>query len=192
MIDDFVLRALATRGDVPGSIRAWSVEYDHANNNHKPFLISYQMSRNRWCECVGRAHKSNNIAWHVDLRMRHAYQTCHDPDCRALNFRGTPVPLPAPVQQALDEALFDEELARLDLGQQPAATATTTHAVNDVFDNDDAAFEAALATLNLDELTATTVVVPAKQDDGNSSTTRQTLGGEQVARDDESSIAFGR
>jgi len=191
MIDDFVLRALATRGDVPGSIRAWSVEYDHANNNNnKPFLISYQMSRNRWCECVGRAHKSNNIAWHVDLRMRHAYQTCHDPDCRALNFRGTPVPLPAPVQQALDEALFDEELARLDLGQQPAAT-VRTQPVNDEFDNDDTAFEEALATLNLDELTATAVPTKQVTNDGTSSTTRQTLGGEHVTHDDQSSIAVG-
>lgn len=164
MLDDFVMEHLANRGeDAPaGSIRAWSIETD-SFASHRPVKMTYQISRNRWCECVGRSHKSNNIAWHVDLQLHHCYQTCFDPDCRALNFRGQPVPLPTPVQDALQEAFFEEELARLDIAAvQVGATgqlSNQSQTVNDVdeadafLSDDDDSFEKALAALNLDDLT---------------------------------------
>jgi DNA-directed primase/polymerase protein len=161
MVDDFVLNHLAVRGDTQGVIRAWSVETD--NTTRKPIMISYQISRNRWCECVGRSHKSNNIAWHVDLLLNHCYQTCHDPDCRAMNFRGTPIPLPASVQESLQDALFEEELARLDIANlQSQPPSHSTQHPNSVDDDDtDESFEMALAALNIGEL-RTKVVVPKK------------------------------
>jgi hypothetical protein len=36
----------------------------------------------RWCENVGRAHKSNHIYWVVDVHNGTYCQRCHDPECR--------------------------------------------------------------------------------------------------------------
>lgn len=44
--------------------------------------LKYFMARNRFCRRIGRAHKSNNVIWTVDLRRKIAYQTCLDYDCR--------------------------------------------------------------------------------------------------------------
>jgi hypothetical protein len=152
MLDDFVITQLANRGGIQGMIRAWSIDYESttAGSTPKPQVISYQMSQNRWCECVGRAHKSNNIAWHIDLRMFHCYQTCHDPDCRTANFRGTPVPLPEIVTAVLQDALFEEELARLDLSKVETRDESVNHVTIDEFN--DFALDQALAALDVDDL----------------------------------------
>lgn len=154
MVDDFVYNYLANRGDTQGDLRAWSIDSDSATG--KPIMLSYQISRNRWCECVGRAHKSNNITWHVDIRMLFCFQTCYDPDCRSLNFRGRPVPLPPPVRDALQDALFEEELARLDLvNPNESAPPVQPQTYDDISGDSDDSFEKALAALNLDELVMT-------------------------------------
>jgi hypothetical protein len=109
--------------------------------------MSYQMCRNRYCENIGRHHKSNNVMWIVDLELYQCVQGCHDPDCRAMQFRGTPVPLPPDVQQAVSEALFEEALAVMDeealLLSQPTARRSIAKCDVDVGE--------ALAALQIDD-----------------------------------------
>lgn len=118
LIDDFVVNHLGRRGGIQGSIRAWSVVDAPSkgidDSATAPAYITYQMSRNRWCECIGRAHRSNNIQWTVDLRLWHCVQSCHDPECRLLGFRGTPVPVPMTIREQVEDQIFEEQLLRLD------------------------------------------------------------------------------
>merc|ERR1711865_331422 len=88
-LDNFVTEYLGTRGplSIKGSIRAWSIEYDL---RERPVSFTYQMQRNRFCELIGRSHKSNNIFWTVDINSWTCIQGCHDPDCFG---RGSPVPI---------------------------------------------------------------------------------------------------
>lgn len=103
-LDSFFLQ-LSQRGGIQGKIRAWS---------HEGSYFFYQMSENRWCENIGRAHKSNNIIWNVDLICKNYWQTCHDPDCRAANFRGVKSELPAELASIIDDYLLEQELGELD------------------------------------------------------------------------------
>ncbi|KAA3674597.1 uncharacterized protein DEA37_0007959 [Paragonimus westermani] len=48
----------------------------------------------RFCERVGRPHRSNHVILVFDLSQRIYYQKCLDPDCRAVNFRSQSWPLP--------------------------------------------------------------------------------------------------
>ena len=86
-LDQFVVECLGTRGPmgIRGSIRAWSIEY---GPRETPVSFTYQMQRNRFCELVGRSHKSNNIFWTIDLISWTCIQGCHDPDCFG---RGSPI-----------------------------------------------------------------------------------------------------
>jgi hypothetical protein len=88
-LDQFVVECLGTRGPmgIRGSIRAWSIEY---GPRETPVSFTYQMQRNRYCELVGRSHKSNNIFWTIDLISWTCIQGCHDPDCFG---RGSPIPI---------------------------------------------------------------------------------------------------
>ena len=36
----------------------------------------------KFCENIGRHHKSNNVRIAVDLKLGQYYQLCHDPDCQ--------------------------------------------------------------------------------------------------------------
>jgi DNA-directed primase/polymerase protein len=152
MVDEFVQHHLANRGGTVGSIRAWSIDVNPTTS--KPLVISYQMCHNRWCECIGREHKSNNIIWNCNLISMECYQTCHDPDCRALSFRGRPIPLPMSVQDELRDSLFEEDLARLDITDilLQESSSISQHVDVDVNDDDDSSFDNALATLNLNAL----------------------------------------
>lgn len=84
-VEKFV-ESIASTGNVPGKIRCWYwfSEYE---------LIVYSMSRNRYCERIGREHKSNHVMFVVDLRRAAFYQKCHDPDCRGYRSPLRPVPL---------------------------------------------------------------------------------------------------
>jgi hypothetical protein len=84
-LDKFVSEYLANRGGIQGSIRAWCIEYGPKD---VPESITYQMQRNRFCELVGRVHKSNNVFWTIDFGSWTCMQGCHDPDCHG---RGCPV-----------------------------------------------------------------------------------------------------
>ena len=81
-LDEFIVNTLGKRKGLDGTIGTFSLGIEQP----LPRTISYNMLGNRWCENVGRAHKSNNIIWNVHLVYRVCWQCCHDPDCRG--FRG--------------------------------------------------------------------------------------------------------
>ncbi|XP_025063378.1 DNA-directed primase/polymerase protein isoform X2 [Alligator sinensis] len=85
-VDRFVL-SLVNKDGVQGGIRHW-------NYFSLEELLVYDISRYRWCENIGRAHKSNNIMILIDLKREVWYQKCHDPVCRAENFKSKRSPLP--------------------------------------------------------------------------------------------------
>ncbi|NWY70816.1 PRIPO protein, partial [Erithacus rubecula] len=85
-IDTFV-RSLVNKDGVQGGIRQWSYF------SLKEILI-YDIFGYRWCQNIGRAHKSNNIMILVDLKNEVWYQKCHDPVCREQNFKSQSFPLP--------------------------------------------------------------------------------------------------
>ncbi|XP_012674306.2 DNA-directed primase/polymerase protein [Clupea harengus] len=85
-VDDFVLTLLC-KGDIRGSIRCWNYFVSEQ-------LLVYDILNYRWCNNVGRFHKSNNIMILVDLREEVWYQKCHDPECRRQNYRSSNYPLP--------------------------------------------------------------------------------------------------
>ncbi|XP_058797758.1 DNA-directed primase/polymerase protein-like [Phymastichus coffea] len=58
-------------------------------------LIIFEIIGNRYCDNIGRWHKSNNIYYIVDLINKIMYQKCHDEDCRG--FVSTPKALPVEV-----------------------------------------------------------------------------------------------
>lgn len=159
-IDNFISNELASRGGVHGSIRSWTLDYgpedsENGNNKRVPTSIAYQMSRNRWCECIGRSHKSNNILWRVSFQTKQCVQSCFDPDCRRMNFRGTPVDLPLDAAQQLEDALFEEAIGQMDdtelLAQSNPAAKKAPVDDNDNlgFDSaDDAELEKAMMELN--------------------------------------------
>ncbi|KAL2334801.1 hypothetical protein Fmac_016014 [Flemingia macrophylla] len=73
-LDKFIL-SVASVGNIPGKIHSWYFFSEFG-------LVVYSMTKNRYCERIGRQHKSNNVIYVVDLRMAVYYQKCHDPDCR--------------------------------------------------------------------------------------------------------------
>ncbi|ELT98007.1 hypothetical protein CAPTEDRAFT_224955 [Capitella teleta] len=91
-------------GCPPGSVRQW-VYFSHGQ------IIIYNIVRNRWCANIGRMHKSNKIMLIADLKHRVFYQKCHDPDCKAVNYKSPDEALPRNVLPSL----FSEEVADEDL-----------------------------------------------------------------------------
>ncbi|KAL4679794.1 hypothetical protein H8959_009444 [Pygathrix nigripes] len=88
-VDHFVL-SLVNKDGIKGGIRRWNYFFPEE-------LLVYDICKYRWCENIGRAHKSNNIMILVDLKNEVWYQKCHDPVCKAENFRSDCFPLPAEV-----------------------------------------------------------------------------------------------
>ncbi|NWS66375.1 PRIPO protein, partial [Crotophaga sulcirostris] len=84
---DYFVRSLVNKDGVQGGIRRWN--YFSADE-----ILVYDISGYRWCENIGRAHKSNNIMILVDLKKEVWYQKCHDPVCREQNFKSQSFPLP--------------------------------------------------------------------------------------------------
>ncbi|XP_011076097.1 DNA-directed primase/polymerase protein isoform X2 [Sesamum indicum] len=82
---DVFVEAIASSGNVPGKIRSWYWFSEYG-------LMVYSMSRNRYCERIGREHKSNHVIYVVDLRRAVYYQKCHDPDCQGYRSPLRPVP----------------------------------------------------------------------------------------------------
>ncbi|XP_031547245.1 DNA-directed primase/polymerase protein isoform X2 [Vicugna pacos] len=88
-IDQFVL-SLVNKNGIKGGIRRWNYFFPEE-------LLVYDICKYRWCENIRRAHKSNNIMILVDLKKEVWYQKCHDPVCKAENFKSDCFPLPAEV-----------------------------------------------------------------------------------------------
>ncbi|XP_020287542.1 DNA-directed primase/polymerase protein-like [Pseudomyrmex gracilis] len=77
----------------PGKIRV--VRY-----SDKEKTLRYEICGNRYCENIGRNHKSNNIYLIVNLNKKELYQKCHDADCSS--FVSTPKRLPDEIVFQLD------------------------------------------------------------------------------------------
>ncbi|XP_019718044.1 DNA-directed primase/polymerase protein isoform X1 [Hippocampus comes] len=119
-VDDFVL-TVVRRDAVQGSIRRWN--YFAAQQ-----LLVYDIAKYRWCDNVGRFHKSNNIMIVVDLKEEVWYQKCHDPECR--NFRSSSYPLPQEMcisyimmQDEEDQAFVMDEEGNIEPSQAPKEAA---------------------------------------------------------------------
>ncbi|KAL2550531.1 DNA-directed primase/polymerase protein [Forsythia ovata] len=82
---DVFVETVASIGNVSGKIRSWYWFSEYG-------LMVYNMSRNRYCERIGRQHKSNHVIYVVDLRRAVYYQKCHDPDCRGYRSPLRPIP----------------------------------------------------------------------------------------------------
>ncbi|KAJ0967846.1 hypothetical protein J5N97_024763 [Dioscorea zingiberensis] len=85
---DVFIESIASVGNISGKIRSW---YWFSAHN----LMIYNMSRSRYCENIGREHKSNHVMYIVDFRIAGYYQKCYDPDCRG--YRSPLRPLPSDV-----------------------------------------------------------------------------------------------
>lgn len=98
-IDCFV-RSLINKDGVQGGIRQW-------NYFSGEEILVYDISGYRWCENIGRAHRSNNIMILVDLKKEVWYQKCRDPVCREKNFKSQSLPLPPRI--CLSSLFIEEE-----------------------------------------------------------------------------------
>nr|CAD1818892.1 unnamed protein product [Ananas comosus var. bracteatus] len=83
-LDAFV-ECIGSVGNVSGKIRCWYWFSEYG-------LMVYSMSSGRYCERIGREHKSNHIMYIVDFQRAGYYQKCYDPDCRG--YRSPLRPLP--------------------------------------------------------------------------------------------------
>ncbi|VAH41956.1 unnamed protein product [Triticum turgidum subsp. durum] len=86
-LDGFI-ESIASFGSVSGKIRCW---YWFSQDG----LMIYSMSRSRYCEHIGREHKSNHVMYIVDFQRAAYYQKCYDPDCRGYRSPLRAVPLDA-------------------------------------------------------------------------------------------------
>lgn len=91
-LDQFIC-SIAINGGIQGEIRAVHQLYD--TTSHVPIKIIYHMTRNRWCEHIGRAHKGNNIMFVVDVVSQLYLQRCHDPDCQRIDYRSPSRTIPS-------------------------------------------------------------------------------------------------
>lgn len=57
--------------------------------------VIYETADYRYCENIGRCHKSNNVFLVVDLPRKVIYQKCHDPEC--FGFKSKPKLIPEEV-----------------------------------------------------------------------------------------------
>ncbi|XP_076678438.1 DNA-directed primase/polymerase protein [Andrena cerasifolii] len=64
-------------------------------------MLVYETTEYRYCENIGRCHKSNNVFWIVDARGKALYQKCHDEDC--FGFTSEPKQLPEEICFQIDE-----------------------------------------------------------------------------------------
>ncbi|CAI8593719.1 unnamed protein product [Vicia faba] len=84
-VDEFIL-SVASVGNIPGKIHSWYLFSEFG-------LLIYSMTKNRYCERIGRQHKSNNVMFVVDLKRVMYYQKCYDPDCRGFRSSSRPIPI---------------------------------------------------------------------------------------------------
>jgi hypothetical protein len=57
-------------------------------------LVSYALTKaNRWCERVGRQHKSNCTFLVLDMNAGLYWQSCWDVDCRGFKSKKYKVPI---------------------------------------------------------------------------------------------------
>ncbi|KAF9602333.1 hypothetical protein IFM89_026538 [Coptis chinensis] len=82
---DMFVESIASIGNVSGRIRSWYWFSEYG-------VIVYNMLRNRYCERIGRQHKSNHVMYVVDFKRTVYYQKCYDPDCKGYRSPFRPIP----------------------------------------------------------------------------------------------------
>ena len=106
LIDAEILRLWNFRAG--GKHGTWSnVSIDSSNCK-----IIYQMSKaNRWCDCVGREHKSNGIFIVASWARGVFWQKCWDAECRAADFKSNEFPIPAIALESTrsGSSVYDED-----------------------------------------------------------------------------------
>ncbi|XP_038708929.1 DNA-directed primase/polymerase protein isoform X2 [Tripterygium wilfordii] len=101
-LDNFI-ESVASIGNISGKIRSWYWFSEYG-------LMVYSMSRNRYCERIGRQHKSNHVMYIVDLRRAVYYQKCYDPDCRGYRSPLRPIPMDvSPSTLCISGSLYNDE-----------------------------------------------------------------------------------
>jgi hypothetical protein len=84
-LDAYILRAGASRGGIIGELAGFSLYYIPSTQDNWPhtFKLRYNVNKNRYCENVGRQHKSNHIILEVNLNYGVFNQLCWDPECKS-------------------------------------------------------------------------------------------------------------
>jgi DNA-directed primase/polymerase protein len=95
--------ALARKDGTNAFIRTW--EFFRERN-----MIVYQMGGSRYCDNIGRQHKSNHIMIVVDLNLNILYQKCMDPICRKTGFRSVPHSIPMELNPLKNSSIEDERM----------------------------------------------------------------------------------
>jgi hypothetical protein len=150
-LDKFVNSVLATRKNIHGSIRSWSIQNEEQLSSS---IITYQIKDNRWCENIQRSHKSNNIMWHVSIADFKYWQSCFDPDCRQMSFRGKETHLPSKIKDHITKILIDQEVQASDSFEKALLDLSIgegNNYKNDSFYELDESFEQALLRLNISQ-----------------------------------------
>lgn len=151
-LDKFINETLATRNNVDGSMRSWSIQNEEMLSSS---IITYQIKGNRWCENIQRCHKSNNIMWHVSIADFKYWQSCLDPDCRQASFRGQKKDLPIEIQEHIAAILITHEVKANDSFEKALLDLSIRDDQNHELNlscNSDESFERALLDLNLSHI----------------------------------------
>ncbi|KAL3781233.1 LOW QUALITY PROTEIN: hypothetical protein ACHAW5_000548 [Stephanodiscus triporus] len=145
-LEGWIVRTLGRRKGLIGSITTWSV------GAQRPFprTVCFNMKDNRFCDNIGRAHKSNNITWNVNLCDRVCWQGCHDPECKG--YRGEPIDLPEEVNVEIDDYFFEYELSSLNEDDVVVKRENQQTAHDGDGEFDDAILEAAMRQLDLSSI----------------------------------------
>eukprot|EP01040_Poterioochromonas_malhamensis_P003232 gene3232-3445_t len=90
-LDQYITRTIARKGGIEGILTEWMI-FVKSNGDFPITKIRYQVNKNRYCENVGRMHKSNGIYYEVNLMTKELTQHCWDPDCKG--FQSLPLRIP--------------------------------------------------------------------------------------------------
>ena len=85
MLERFVEQHVCAQGGAHGTVRACRV-------NAAGTVATFSVSGNRFCECVGRQHRHNNVLVVCEVYNGVWYRRCLDPDCRAYCAPRHPIP----------------------------------------------------------------------------------------------------
>lgn len=107
VLDSFVNNVLGKRKGINGTFRSWTAD---SKSSLSKCTITYNMKDNRWCENINRCHKSNNIKWVISIPKMQYWQTCHDPQCQSLSFRGEVNNLPRKIEEGIQDVLHKKTL----------------------------------------------------------------------------------
>ena len=107
LLDEFI-QLIITRDNSPGRIRR--VTYLTEGK-----LVIFDITGYRYCENVGRHHKSNNIMLIANLEKMAYYQKCYDSECKRVNFKSNELPIPLRIMPDYTEPIIEEWLQDIDM-----------------------------------------------------------------------------